>query len=107
MSETKFQKHRRILVIDDNPAIHDDFRKILCPPDSAGNSLDSFETVLFGKTTGVRAPIRFHLEFAFQGQEGLQMVRQAQAATTPYAAAFIDMRMPPGWDGVETVAKIW
>ena len=25
----------------------------------------------------------------------------------PYAAAFVDMRMPPGWDGVDTVEIIW
>ena len=107
MSETTCRKNRRILVIDDNRAIHDDFRKILCPPDSAGNSLECFETVLFGKATAVPAPIRFDLDFAFQGQEGLERVRQALAAGRPYATAFIDVRMPPGWDGIETVAKIW
>ena len=103
MSETTCRKNRRILVIDDNRAIHDDFRKILCPPDSAGNSLECFETVLFGKATAVPAPIRFDLDFAFQGQEGLERVRQALAAGRPYATAFIDVRMPPGWDGIETV----
>ena len=40
----------RLLVIDDNRAIHDDFRKILCPSSSA--PLDDLETALFGPSTG-------------------------------------------------------
>src|SRR5438105_5849109 len=42
-----------------------------------------------------------------QGQEGLERVQHALAAGSPYAMAFVDVRMPPGWDGVETTAKIW
>ena len=38
------KENRRILVIDDNPAIHEDFRKILCPVDSElVESLDATE----------------------------------------------------------------
>ena len=25
----------------------------------------------------------------------------------PYAMAFVDMRMPPGWDGLETIERLW
>ena len=49
----------------------------------------------------------FQLNSAFQGQEALEMVKQAVARKQPYAIAFIDVRMPPGWDGIETTAKIW
>jgi PAS domain S-box-containing protein len=35
------------------------------------------------------------------------MVKQALADNRPYALAFVDVRMPPGWDGVETIARIW
>src|SRR6266571_3737429 len=107
MSETKRQKNRRILVIDDNRAIHDDFRKILSPPDPTSQNLDCFETALFGPKTGVSEPIRFDLDVADQGDEGFEKVRHSVAAGKPYAMAFIDVRMPPGWDGLETVAKIW
>ena len=47
------------------------------------------------------------LDSAFQGQEGLALIRQALAENRPYAMAFVDVRMPPGWDGVETIARIW
>jgi PAS domain S-box-containing protein len=49
----------------------------------------------------------FELDSAYQGQEALEMVKQALAANRPYALAFVDVRMPPGWDGVETIARIW
>ena len=49
----------------------------------------------------------FQVDSAFQGQEGLEKVRAAFAAGTPYAVAFVDVRMPPGWDGVETITRIW
>jgi len=107
MSEKKCQENRRILVIDDNRAIHDDFRKIFCPPDLTDSNLESFERVLFDKAARVPDPTHFDIDCAFQGQEGVEMARQALAAGKPYATAFIDVRMPPGWDGVETVAKIW
>src|SRR5581483_9534765 len=47
------------------------------------------------------------VDSAFQGQEGLEMVKQAAANGRPYAMAFVDVRMPPGWDGIETISKIW
>ena len=49
----------------------------------------------------------FELDSAYQGQEGLAMVKKALAENRPYALAFVDVRMPPGWDGVETIARIW
>ena len=49
----------------------------------------------------------FQLDSAYQGQAALEMVEQALADNRPYALAFVDVRMPPGWDGVETIARIW
>jgi diguanylate cyclase (GGDEF)-like protein len=97
--------NRRILVIDDNPAIHRDFRKILDPGSDKDEALASSEAALFG-TTRVTRPA-YELDFAFQGQEALNMVERALQDNRPYAMAFIDMRMPPGWDGVETLEHLW
>jgi PAS domain S-box-containing protein len=97
---------RPILVVDDNPSIHEDFRKIffgIAPNDAA---LDAAAADLFGPETGESGP-RYELEFASQGQEGLEMVRTAIARQRPYAMAFVDVQMPPGWDGIETVSRIW
>jgi len=100
--------NNRILVIDDNPAIHQDFRKILSPTDSElEGELDADEASLFGETSTVGRELNFVIDSAFQGQEGLEKVRAAVLAGTPYAVAFVDVRMPPGWDGIETISRIW
>ncbi|HUD49646.1 MAG TPA: response regulator [Candidatus Baltobacteraceae bacterium] len=98
--------NRRILVIDDNRAIHEDFRKILAVQDE-GNLYGEMSTDLFGESQEKCRFTGFELESAFQGQEGLEMVKQAVADGKPYGVAFIDVRMPPGWDGIETTAKLW
>jgi two-component system sensor histidine kinase/response regulator len=99
-------KNLRILVIDDNRSIHEDFRKILMGDDPTGAAA-SMESALFGAPTETRRALRFEVESAYQGQEGLAMTQRALAEGRPYAMAFMDMRMPPGWDGVETTARIW
>jgi two-component system, NtrC family, sensor kinase len=97
--------NRRILLVDDLASIHEDFRKILCPP-NATTDLDADEAVLFGEPTRT-ASVRFEMDSAFQGAEALEKVRASLLADRPYAMAFIDMRMPPGWDGVETAERLW
>ena len=100
------QANRRILLIDDLAAIHDDFRKILCG--DAGNvALDAAEALLFGEQAAREAGPAFTLDCASQGQEGLALVQAALQAGRPYALAFVDMRMPPGWDGLETIGHLW
>ncbi len=101
----------RILVVDDNRSIHEDIRKILCPQAIGSTAaVAELEAELFGDTpgaapTGQRAA--FTLDSAHQGKEGLELVRAAAAAGRPYAMAFVDVRMPPGWDGVETTLELW
>ncbi|NVZ61005.1 EAL domain-containing protein [Pseudomonas gingeri] len=105
MNSTADRGNRRILVIDDTASIHEDFRKILCPH-VVEDDLQSAEEALFG-TPVTRAQYAFELDSAFQGQDGLALVEQALAEERPYAMAFIDMRMPPGWDGLETIERLW
>src|ERR1700740_173282 len=101
-------ENRRILVIDDNPSIHEDFRKILGPVDAKlAIELGATEAALFGEEPVVATGLSFEIHSAFQGREGLDKVRAAFAADKPYAVAFVDVRMPPGWDGIETISRIW
>ncbi|MGF6152130.1 GGDEF/EAL domain-containing response regulator [Pseudomonas fluorescens] len=97
--------NRRILIIDDMPSIHQDFRKILSPDVPDEPSLAGTEELLFG--TERRAHPKFFLDSAYQGKEALELVKRAQAEGRPYALAFTDMRMPPGWDGLETIERLW
>src|SRR5262249_12313561 len=110
MKPASTERNLRILVIDDNRAIHDDFRKILCADSARGDALEQAESILFdggNEPAKVSKRLNFEIDSAFQGQEGLARVEQAQKAGRPFAMAFVDVRMPPGWDGVETAARIW
>jgi signal transduction histidine kinase len=107
MNSPATARQRRILVIDDNPAIHGDFQKILACPDLVTSKLDAEAAALFGGDTAVDQPISFEVDSAYQGEQGVEMVEQAREAGRPYAMAIVDMRMPPGWDGVETTIRIW
>ncbi len=99
----------RILLIDDNAAIHRDFRKVLGADvdDSAQAALAVLEADLFGEARSVPSRPDFEIDSAYQGQEGVEMARTAAAVGRPYAMAFVDMRMPPGWDGLQTIEALW
>lgn len=98
------QPNRRVLVIDDTPSIHADFRKILAR--DPGEPLSDVETSLFGRPVQSVAG-QFDLASAFDGASGVAMAEAALSEGRPFAMAFVDMRMPPGWDGVETIERLW
>jgi len=102
--------HHRILVIDDTPSIHEDFRKILVPASTVTEDsirLSHLADAIFGQANPAPAPVKFTLDCALQGEEGLARVIDALAQNQPYALAFVDMRIPPGWDGLETIRHLW
>ena len=98
--------NRRILIIDDNVSIHEDFQKILAPPVES-DSLNQARAALFGEVPTLPPQTHYELDFASQGREGFGLAQNARQEGKPYAAAFVDMRMPPGWDGLETIEHLW
>lgn len=100
------EKNRRILIVDDNEAIHADIRSILeLPKENA--ELDMLTAALFDEAVPTpSAAIEYEIESAFQGQEGFEKVLKAQDEGNPYALAIVDVRMPPGWDGIQTIQEI-
>jgi diguanylate cyclase len=94
----------RLLMIDDNPRIHEDYRKILAGRDPDKPS--SAEAALFGAQAAQEGPA-FDLDSAMQGRDGVERARRARDEGRPYSVAFVDMRMPPGWDGLETIEQLW
>lgn len=95
----------RIIVIDDNPAIHMDFIKILKtnPP----SKLDDLSAGIFGEKNEKEYLPNFEIDVASQGQEGVKRIQEALLQGKRYSLAFVDIRMPPGWDGIETIKHIW
>ncbi len=99
--------NRRVLVIDDNQDIHADFRKVIgSAPDDAA-ALAAAELALLGECSPLGVNVGFEVDSAYQGKEGVARVKQALAEGRPYAMAFVDMRMPPGWDGLQTIEHLW
>lgn len=100
---------RKILIVDDQPSIHEAFRSVLAKPIVATDQLDALESLIFESELRPNKPIfePFELQHASGGEEALTRVRRAGAEGSPFALAFVDMRMPQGWDGVETIEHLW
>jgi signal transduction histidine kinase len=107
MTGSPFPQNNRLLVIDDNQAIHADFRKILKAPDHTSAELDAAVAQLFGGAPRPASPTGFEIDSALSGEEGLALVEKARTDGRPFALAFVDVRMAPGWDGIETTARIF
>jgi CheY-like chemotaxis protein len=98
--------NHRILLIDDDQSIHDAFRKVLERP-VLSDVLKEDEEVLFGeKPEDAKTPI-FNIDSAHHGEEGLALIEKSLLEGRPYSGAFVDVRMAPGWDGVQTTCRIW
>ena len=100
------KQNRRILVIDDNPAIHEDFKKIFSQ-EAESNDLAEDNALMFGKSKPKSESSAFEIDSALQGAEGLALIEKGLKEGRPHAVAFVDVRMPPGWDGIETITRIW
>lgn len=111
--EINIDEVKRILLVDDGPAIHKDFRKILTTERNQANddALEEAKNAIFGKKPKEDKQKEtfssFIIDSAYQGQEALDMVEKAIGEGKPYALAFVDVRMPPGWDGIATVKRLW
>lgn len=97
----------RLLIVDDNADIHRDFRKILIrTPDEIETR--EMEQVIFGKAPNPDdEPPIYEIDSAYQGEEAVELLKAARDAGKPYALAYVDMRMPPGLDGIATIQRLW
>ena len=107
MTTTESSNQHRILVIDDTLAIHEDFQKILGGSKLKQLNLNAAHSALFDEAETAPADASFEIDSAYQGREGLELLRKALADGRPYSMAFVDVRMPPGWDGIETISHLW
>ena len=102
---------RRILIVDDNSRIHADYRKILegekSQEETNEDYLGFFGDADFGNRDCEPLKGMIKIESAMQGEDGFDMVKQAREEGIPFQLAFVDLRMPPGWDGLKTVEEIW
>ena len=105
----------RIMIIDDNVAIHQDFIKVLTSS-NVSEDLHNMDKLLFDDDSTTKnenysevdySLPKFIFETASQGQEGVEKIAKSLKKGEHYALAFVDIRMPPGWDGIETIKRMW
>jgi PAS domain S-box-containing protein len=96
----------RLLIIDDSANIHADIRKVLTRENTS--ALAQMEADIFGEgTPDPGSAQQFDIDSAYQGEDGVSMAEHALREGRPYAVAFVDMRMPPGMDGLATIVRLW
>ena len=97
----------RVLIVDDQDEIHVDFQEILGKEKRKAASDDLADAFLSvdSDNTNTYLP-SFELSHASGGDEAYQIVKAAKASNQPFAVAYIDIRMPPGMDGIETIRRI-
>lgn len=104
---------RRILIIDDQTSIHDVFRTVLLRPSLNHGALNDLESELFGdpsiceREQASAENVSNIVEFAHQGEEGYLKLWAALKRGDRFDMAFVDMQMPPGWNGIETIRQLW
>jgi CheY-like chemotaxis protein len=96
----------RILVVDDNSRIHEDFNLVFFNR-QRNLELEADQKDIYGLLDRpVVAKPNFELDHALSGNEGIEKAKSSLAEGRPYQIAFVDIRMP-GMDGVETIERIW
>ncbi len=104
-----------IMIIDDNPSIHQDFIKVLTASNTK-SELDHLDKQLFNEESSLNESCspeiecflpKFIFNTACQGQEAIEKIQKDMKKGIHYALAFVDIRMPPGWDGIETIKRMW
>lgn len=104
--------YNHILLVDDNESIHEDIESILsASQNDRGEKLKDIEDELFGTSPNYRSEateqVKYEIDHAYQGEKAVEMVASAEKSGNPYSLVFMDVRMPPGMDGIQTIEKIW
>ncbi len=107
METESIARNHRILIVDDTVAIHEDFKKIIVPVRRSADPFELADASLFGSADHGQTDADFEMTSVYQGEDAVAAVREAVKAGRPFAMAFVDVRMPPGMDGIETTEQIW
>ena len=102
--------NRRLLAVDDDKLIHLLYRRYFPAPQQADAAPSSSMDALLSMEQNPAPPTPpdsgYLLELHTQGEDAVAAVAESLREERPFAAALIDMRMPPGIDGLETARRI-
>ena len=105
--ELKEHWNYRVLIVDDEDGIHSDFKDML-NPDHREALTDRLAKTLLDEGSENKTSFlpNFELLHATSGEEAYDIIRAGKASNRPIAVAYMDVRMPPGIDGVEAIRRI-
>ena len=100
------EANNRVLIVDDQSEIHEDFAEMLRPTFSLSAADDDLSAAFVDEAEAAPFLPDLELLHASGGEEACSIIRAASAAQRPIAVAYIDIRMPPGIDGIETIRRV-
>ena len=108
------ERNRRILVVDDQQDLREQLAKLLLRSGKKNETLSLVQQMrskLLGETAefsedASKDEQSYVVDTAGQGEIAFEMVKKANERNEPYALMFLDMRMPPGWDGLKTAKAV-
>ena len=105
----------RVLIVDDEPEIRDAYRQILAESEASleMTGFHELRSRLFRKNpeealrkAAMRTSTAFEPVFCEQATQAVAAVKEGLARNEPFAVVFLDVRMPPGPDGVWAATQI-
>ena len=106
------ESNRRILVVDDQEDLRNQVAKMLTKRGGQNETSSLIEQIRNRISRSKESPtpqsekINYSVDTVGQGKEAYELVKESFAKKEPYSVMFLDMRMPPGWDGLETAQRI-
>ena len=97
-------RNHRVLIVDDQKEIHDDFVEMLSSSFIKASTDDLAEAFALEENKPFLP--EFELLHAENGEEAYEAIQEGKESNRPIAVAYIDIRMPPGIDGIETIRRV-
>lgn len=103
MNHATTENHIRVLIADDDEHILDCYRDAFTAPEPTGlmRALDMLDAELFNPEHDIVDTPVFDVTACSQGDDAVTIARAASRDGQPFDVVILDVRMPPGIDGVQ------
>ncbi len=98
----------RVLIADDDEHVLDCYRDAFTEkePTNHMKALDALAAELFDPETDIVDQPKFEIVSCCQGDDAISLAQEAADSGSPFDVVILDVRMPPGIDGVEAGSRI-
>jgi len=108
METQEEQQLIKVLIADDDEHVLDCYRDAFTEdePTNHMKALDALAAELFDPDTDVVDEPKFEIVSCCQGDDAISLARKASDEGLPFDVVILDVRMPPGIDGIEAAGQI-